>query len=156
MAKVAHAQFQSVFTMECQESCLYVKRIAPVVHDRVITEPGVNTLFRALKISKASGVDNLPTRPLKECTEKFSQVLTFILNQTLADGKLADDWRSANITPIFKKEPNDLAENYRPVLLTSVVSKTMKHIIYSYIADQLERNDILTPRQHGFRRNYSL
>ena len=39
--------------------------------------------------------------------------------------------------------------------LTSVVCKTMEHILYSYIAEHLKKNNILTPRQHGFRRNYS-
>ena len=103
MAEVLNAQFQSVFKTECQESCPYVKRIAPVVPDLVITEPGINKLLGALKIGKAAGVDNLPTRPLKECADSISQVLTFIFNQTLADGKFLDDWRSTNITPFFKK-----------------------------------------------------
>ena len=31
----------------------------------------------------------------------------------------------------------------------------MEHIIYSHIADHLERNNIFTARQHGFRRSYS-
>ena len=125
MAEVLNAQFQSVFTTESQESCPYVQRIAPVVPDLVITESGVNKLLRALKISKSSWVDNLPTRPFKECAVSISQVLTFIFNHTLADGNLPDGWRSASITSIFKKRPNDLANTYRPVSLTSVISKTM-------------------------------
>ena len=48
------------------------------------------------------------------------------------DEKLPDDWKSANITPNFKKGPNDLAENYCTVSLSSVISKTMEHIIYSH------------------------
>ena len=115
MVKVLNAQCQSVFMTESQESCSYVKRFTSVVPDLVITEPGVNKFLRALKKGKASGVDNLPTRPLKEFADNISQILTFIFNQTLADRKLPDDWKSTNITPIFQKRPNDLAKNYSPV-----------------------------------------
>ena len=47
-----------------------------------------------------------------------------------------------------------MAENYRSVSLTSVICKTMELIVYSHIAEHLEMKNILTPRQHGFRRNY--
>jgi ribonuclease P/MRP protein subunit RPP40 len=39
--------------------------------------------------------------------------------------------------------------------LTSILSKTLEHIICGHIASHLERFKIITPRQHGFRRNYS-
>ena len=71
------------------------------------------------------------------------------------NGMLPNDWKSANITLIYKKGPHDLDDNYHPVSLTSVICKTMEHIVYSHIAEHLEMNNILTPRQHGFRRNYT-
>ena len=72
MAEVVNAQFQSVFKTESLESCPYIKRFAPVVLDLVITEIGVNKLLRDLKNGKASGVDNLPTRPLTEYVDNIS------------------------------------------------------------------------------------
>ena len=68
---------------------------------------------------------------------------------------LPNDWKSANIMPMYKRGPHDVAENYRTVYLTSVICKTMEHIVYSQIGEYLEMNNILTPCQHGFRRNYS-
>ena len=46
-------------------------------------------------------------------------------------------------------------ENYRPISLTSVISKILEHIVSSGISDFLESNNILTSRQHGFRRGHS-
>ena len=149
MADVLNAQFQSVFTTESPESCPYVKRFASYLTSSSPNQMLINCW--ALKNGKASEVNNLSTRQLKECADNISLVLTFIFNQTLADGKLPDNWKSANITPIFRKGPNDLAKNYRSVSLTSVISKTMEHIIYSHNTDHLERNNIITPCQHGFR-----
>ena len=46
-------------------------------------------------------------------------------------------------------------DNYRPVLLTCISSKVAEHIVYSSIANHLQRNNILTPSQHGFRPGHS-
>ena len=70
-------------------------------------------------------------------------------------GKLPSDWRSANISPVFKKGDSHLAENYRPVSLTSVSCKLLEHIICKHILDHLEINNILTSLNHGFRSGYS-
>ena len=129
--------------MVSQESCLYIICCAPLIPNLIITEQGVNKLLRALKSGKASGVDNLPTRSLKECANSISQVLTFIFNQMLNNRILPDDWKSANIIPLFKKGRNDLPENYRPLSLTSMISKTMGQIVYSHIVNHLKQHHTL-------------
>ena len=45
--------------------------------------------------------------------------------------------------------------NYRPVSLTSIVSKVMEHILCKHILDHLEHHGALTAMQHGFRRGWS-
>jgi len=57
------------------------------------------------------------------------------------------------ITPIYKGGRK--AENYRPISLTSIVCKTLEHVIYSHIINYLESNGILTQSQHGFRKSRS-
>ena len=60
------------------------------------------------------------------------------------------DWKSANITPIFKKGNRAQVCNYRPVSLTSICSKILEHIIYSSIFSHLQTHHILSEEQHGF------
>ena len=59
------------------------------------------------------------------------------------------------MTPIFKKGERNLPQNYRPISLTSVVSKVLEHLISSQLMKHLENNYILYELQHGFRHNRS-
>ena len=50
-----------------------------------------------------------------------------------------------------KKSPS----NYMPISLTSIVCKTLEHVIHSSVISHFELNNILTDCQHGFRRRIS-
>src|SRR5664279_4105275 len=73
----------------------------------------------------------------------------------MSTGMVPKDWLLANIFALHKKGPTELPENYRPISLTSICSKIMEHIVHSSICRYLEDNNILTPRQHGFRSGHS-
>ena len=51
--------------------------------------------------------------------------LTNFLNFTLSLGNIPTDWKVANVVPILKSGKNNLADNYRPISLTSVVVKML-------------------------------
>ena len=55
----------------------------------------------------------------------------------------------------IKKGDKHLPENYRPISLTSVISKLLEHIICHTMLSHLENNNILTDLNHGFRSGYS-
>ena len=55
------------------------------------------------------------------------------------------------MTPLYKKGPRNIAANYRPASLTSVVSKMLEHMIFSSSMKHLNSYKTLTPSQHGFR-----
>ena len=70
-------------------------------------------------------------------------------------GAIPDDWKTANVVPIFKKGDRNRPETYRPVSLTSIACKTLEHILCSSIHRHLEAHCILTDAQHGFRKRRS-
>ena len=84
---------------------------------------GVEKLLRQIQQHKASGPDNLPNLVLKQCSANLAPAVTLIFQRSLDSGTLPKDWTDANITPIYKKGDRHRAENYRPVSLTSVLSK---------------------------------
>ncbi|CAJ0940143.1 unnamed protein product [Ranitomeya imitator] len=84
----------------------------------------------------------------------FSTVFT-VENEMLATGSVPQDWRIANVVPIFKKGSKSEPGNYRPVSLTSIVGKIFEGFLRDVILDYLNENNCLTPYQHGFMRNRS-
>ena len=78
-----------------------------------------------------------------------------VMKKTLEDGSMPEDWRTANVTPIFKKGAKNNPGNYRPVSLTSVCCKMLESIIKDDIVNHLERKNLINLSQHGFMRGRS-
>ena len=116
-----------------------------------MTEEGVRKLLRKLNPHKASCPDLIPARILKDMADEISPLLTLIFQRSFDCGKVPDDWRSANINPVFKKGDRFKASNYCPVSLTNLCCKIQEHIITSNFLRHLDDNSILTDCQHGFR-----
>ena len=112
-------------------------------------------LLQKVKTSKAVGPDNISNVILKECAKQLAPGLSEIFQNSVDSGNLPSDWTNANISPVFKKGDVHLAENYRPVSLTSVTCKLLEHIICKHLLTHLENNDILTNLNHGFRSGFS-
>ena len=85
-----------------------------------------------LNIHKAPGSDGLSARVLKECSSKIAPVLASIFNESLAQGAVPDDWRQANVAPVFKKGEKNVAANSRPVSLTCICCQTLEHMKVSH------------------------
>ena len=88
-----------------------------------INENGVEKLLTSLDAGKAAGPDELPPRVLKELASPISLFLTDIFQQSINTGSIPDQWKTANIIPIFKKGDKTKASNYRPVSLTCISCK---------------------------------
>ena len=59
------------------------------------------------------------------------------------------------VTPVYKKGDKSLPKNYRPISLTCISCKVMEHIVLSSWSKHFSDNDIITPYQHGFRKDFS-
>ena len=65
-------------------------------------------------------------------------------------------WKTSSIIPIHKMgKPLDSPVSFRPISLTSCVSKLFERIILSCLLFFLESNSILSPHQAGFRPGWS-
>ena len=105
--------------------------------------------------SKACGPDNIPNIILKNCAVQLALGLRTIFQLSVDSGTLPKDLLNANVSPVFKKGDVHMAENYRPVSLTSVSCKLLENIICKHLLDHLEKNKILTNLNHVFRAGYS-
>ena len=103
--ELLNAQFESVFTRENEDAELPTPAglQLPTIDDLFVSAQGVQKLLSQINVNKASGPDGIPNAILKSLSNELAPVLASIFNQTLVTGQLPDDWRNANISPIFKK-----------------------------------------------------
>jgi ribonuclease P/MRP protein subunit RPP40 len=76
-------------------------------------------------------------------------------NAFLATGYIPPNWRSAYITPTYKKGPCQNPNNYRPISVTAQLGKIFESVIYQHIYEFLMAEEALSDNQHGFRSGYS-
>jgi len=100
-----------------------------------------------------SSPDELHPKIFKEIATQLSVPLTIILiliYKSLQEGVVPEDWRVVNTIPIFKKGDCSNLTNYRPINLTSVVSKILESILQELIIKHMLTNHLIVNEQHGF------
>ena len=65
-------------------------------------------------------------------------MLTHIFKQSLETGAVPFQWKHAYVSPIFKKGQKPDPKSYHPISLTSVICKSMEHIIVHQLMKHLE------------------
>ena len=150
MANTFNEYFQSVFSRAGSPPPL-----PPITSDPAfeITSHGVLKLITELKSGKAAGPDQITKEILCLDQALSSEILAAVFNYSISTASLPDEWKLANVTPVFKQGKRHLVSNYRPISLTSICCKMLEHIILHWLSTQLKR--ILSLNQHGFRSNLS-
>ena len=113
------------------------------------------TFLKQLNCRKPLGPFDLPAWALKDCLSIIVEPLTFLISAFLAAEKFPSHLKRAHIIPIYKNEDTEDPSNYRPISITSALSKIFEKVIKDQIDDYIERNHLLSPLQFGFRRGFS-
>ena len=122
-SKLLNSYFSSVFTSECLETLpgmgdFNYEEPLNVVN---VTKDTVFNKLKNLKSSKSAGPDGLHPRVLREAAAQLCVPLTILFKRSLDEGLLREDWKRANVIPIFKKGEISDPGNYQPISLTSAV-----------------------------------
>ena len=146
---------QMFFTRSEYKKVPLLDRSTSFMHDIVVTKEGVTKLLKGLNPSKALGPDELHPRVLKELAMELGPLFAHFFQQSIDTGEIPKEWSLANICPLFKKGNRSLAHNYRPVSLTCIPCKLLEHIVCSNIKAHLDEHELLSNRQHAFRKWHS-
>ena len=122
----------------------------------VITPKKVKKVINSLDLSKASGPDCIPVIVLKNCEPEFSYILARLFNFCLRDSCFPNCWKESSVVPVFKNvgDRSD-PKNYRPISLLPVVSKVFERLINNKVVKHLERTELFSDFQYGFRSSRS-
>ena len=121
----------------------------------VVTREGETKRLKDLNPYKALGPDELHHRVLKELAKELGPVFAHLFQQSINTGEIPKEWSLVNICPLFKKGDRSLACNYRPISLTCIPCKLLEHIVCSNIMGHLDQYNLLSDKQHAFRKWHS-
>ena len=115
-------------------------------------------LKRAINSKKqsATGVDEISYVMLKHLGDENLEVILHLLNSSWTNGEIPESWSRSIIVPILKPgKPSTSATSYRPVALTSHLSKILETMVSKRLIWFLEWQNILSTSQSGFRSQWS-
>ena len=101
--------------------------------------------------SSSPGPDGFHPRLLAATAGSLAGRWAQLFTESMESGCLPEDWKTSNVTPIYKKGNKQMPGNYRPISLTAIPCKTMESIIRDELMDHLSRSGQLHEAQHGFR-----
>ena len=60
-----------------------------------------------LKLSKATGLDKISAKLLKDAASVIAKPVTYLINLTILTGEIPSQWKEARVTPIYKTGKKD-------------------------------------------------
>ena len=115
----------------------------------------VFNLLRKIDEKKATGLDMIPSKLLKMAASIVAPSLTAIFTKSIITGIYPIEWKTASVTPVFKKGVKSDLNNYRPISVIPAVSKVFEKIVYDQLYQYLNDNKLLSSCQSGFRSFHS-
>ena len=115
----------------------------------------VRNILRNLDPGRATGPDEIPTRVLKECAAELASPFSRLFQLLFSRGSFPDQWKTARVIPIHKRDSKSDPSKYRPISLLSVISKVMESSVHKQLQRYLLRHNLISNKQYGFRPNHS-
>ena len=107
--------------------------------------------------TKSCLLDPWPTFLVKESIDILLPSITRLVNCSLSEGVVPDEFKKVIVTPLIKKSslpPNDL-KNYRPVSGLGFISKRVERVVASQLNDHVSLNGLENVRQSAYKLGHS-
>ena len=128
----------------------------PILDVIRIQESTVKNKISNLKTNKATGPDDIAPRLIRLLGETVVLPLTSLFNLSFKTGVVFQEWKTAKLTTVHKKDDETDRGNYRPLSILSVPSKILESCVNDAIVDHvLNSNRLVTDNQWAYRKGYS-
>ena len=129
-------------------STLQTEQVMEVPDKYLVSVEDVERSLMEVKVSKAPGPDGIPNWLLRDYAGIVGAPLASIWNNTMRQGVLPLEWKSAEVIPLAKVTPPESVENdARPVSLTPTAVKLQESFIYKWVWDIVK--DKINHNQYG-------
>ena len=92
----------------------------------------------------------LSNRILLELSNELSTPFCSLFNQSLRSGTFPTQYKEANVCLVPKKGDTSIVSNYRPISLLNSESKVFERLVFKYLYNHLQDNNLLSSLQSGF------
>ena len=127
----------------------------PSLPDIQFSESDIEFACQELSCSSAPGPDGLPASLLKTCRRELSKPLYILWRASMDHGVIPPDLLLVMVCPVHKGGSRAAPKNYRPVALTSHLTKVFERVLRKELVVFLEQHSLLPDSQHGFRAHRS-
>lgn len=120
-----------------------------------VTSEEVEREIGSLKDNKSPGIDGLTAETVKKIGPNISEPLTYLANRCFTEGRFPRVLKTGVVKPIYKKGDKLVPGNYRPITLISVLAKILEKLVKKRLDGFLNKFELLSKNQFGFRENKS-
>ena len=118
---------------------------------KYINAADVYEQIKAANRGAAAGPDELPMEFYAQTKEIISLPLSLLYNLIGQTGRVPEAFKSTKVKMLYKKKAKDDPNNYRPLSMSNHLGKIWEKIMNQELKAHLEKNGLLSSRQHGFR-----
>ena len=92
---------------------------------------------------------------VEQTIDLINYLLRHILNLSLRFGIVPDSLKIAKVISLFKSGDHDIFTNYRPVSILPAFSKILEKVVYNRLLKFLNKFNMFSDNQYGFRKHHS-
>ena len=89
---------------------------------------------------------------LKRTADVMASRLSVVFRRLVSLGSFLAFWSQANVTPIPKRPPYSSVANYRPISITSVLSKVFERLVLVRLGRFMESSGVLPTTEFAYRK----
>lgn len=116
--------------------------------DVIVSKWHIEIIVRKLKKNKSPGLDGITPRHLQHGTERLHEYLALLFQMSIEQGLTPANFHGCRTSNILKKNRDPLlCKSYRPITVSSVISKVFEKVLLPHITSHALMGD----KQLGFR-----
>ena len=94
--------------------------------------------------------DGIQSAVSRSLSFELCKPLYYLFRQSLDTGKCPSLWKSADITPVYKKGDATLVSNYRPISTTPAICRLLERILADIINYHMHAHNLIADSQYNF------
>ena len=136
-----HQTYKSYVDHRCPNSVF----LDAILENEVLNE------IKLLKACTASSLDDVSPKVVRAIANYIVKPLTHIFNLSFLTGIIPNALKIACVTPVYKANSKENFSNYRPISVLPCFSKILEKLMHKRAITFLNKNNILSNNQYGFR-----